>query len=103
MTLDSKRRLTGVWSADVARRAQRALQRGHELGESPSKSSIRVRSSHSPHHGGRRLAGGRGSFARASRAASTGTGVLIPPLFAPAELAQPPGVLPVPDVAVTQG
>jgi len=70
------------------------LQRGHGLGGSLSKSSIRVRSSHSPHHAGRRLAGGRGSLAGASRAASTATAFLIPALLAPAKLARPSGVQP---------
>jgi hypothetical protein len=48
------------------------LQRGHGRGASPSKPSIRVAWSHSPHHGGRAgRAGGAGSSAGDSRAAST--------------------------------
>ena len=54
---------------------------GHGYGASPSKSSMRVASSHSPHHGA--LADcldGAGSSAGESRAASTAYGLLMPRL-----------------------
>jgi hypothetical protein len=79
------------------------LQRGHRRGASPSKSSIRVTWSHSPHHGGRCGVGGGGSAVEASRTASTAPGLRIPPAFAPAKSARPPGVQPAASASTTAG
>jgi hypothetical protein len=57
------------------------LQRGHGCGASPSKPSIRVARSHSPHHGSRagRCPGGGGS----SRGDSRASGPELPPTGTP--------------------
>ena len=81
------------------------LQRGHGRGASPSKPSIRVVWSHSPHHGrrdGRRRCG-RGSSAGDSRAASTAYGLRAPPVFARVKPASAWGVQPAFSAAVTAG
>ena len=72
------------------------LQRGHGRGASPSKPRIRVRSSHSPHQGGRagRHRVGGGSSAGESRAASTAYGLRAPVLFAPVKAASACGIQP---------
>jgi hypothetical protein len=64
-------------------------QREHGRGASLSKSSIRVTSSHSPHHDGRNDRAG--SSAGESRAASTAYGLRTPSVFAPVNAASARG------------
>jgi hypothetical protein len=81
-----------------------ALQRGHGRGPSPSKPSIRVRSSHSPHHGGLdRSPGGIGSSAGESRAVSTAYGFRRPPVSEPVKAASSRGAQPTSSAASTAG
>jgi hypothetical protein len=80
------------------------LQRGHGRGASPSKPSIRVAWSHSPHHGGRAgRAGGAGSSAGDSRAASTAYEFRTPVMFPPVKPASLWGVQPEVSAAATAG
>ncbi len=85
--------------------AVNGLQRGHGRGASPSKPSIRVTWSHSPHQGGRdgRARGGAGSSAGESRAASTAYGLRTPLVFAPVKAASACGVQPALRAVVTAG
>ncbi len=94
------------WVAGVARLSVAAgLQRGHGRGASPSKPSIRVAASHSPHHGGRdgRCGCGEGSSVGESRAASTAYGLRSPLVFAPVNAARVCGVQPASSAVVTAG
>jgi hypothetical protein len=87
-----------------ARKAATGLQRGHGRGSSPSKPSIRVRSSHSPHHGGRdRGPGGLGSSVGESRVVSTAYGFRRPPVFEPVKAASSRGGHPASSAASTAG
>jgi len=87
-----------------ARKAATGLQRGHGRGSSPSKPSIRVRSPHSPHHGGRdRGPGGLGSSVGESRVVSTAYGFRRPPVFEPVKAASSRGGHPASSAASTAG
>jgi hypothetical protein len=99
--------VTGTTDAQDLRELRQAatgLQREHGRGASPSKPSIRVRSSHSPHHGGLdRWPGGIGSSAGESRAVSTAYGFLRPPVFEPVKAASSRGAHPASTAASTAG
>ena len=95
---------TPVFAGTPAPRTAAGLQLGHGRGASPSKPSIRVAWSHSPHHGGlagRRVCGG-GSSAGDSRAASTAYGFRTPAVFA-VKAASACGAQPASSAAVTAG
>ncbi len=100
------RRDNGPLSRLAARlAATHGLQHGHGRGASPSKPSIRVTSSHSPHQGGRagRCRRGGGSSAGESRAASTAYGLRTPMVFAPVKVASACGSQPASSAACTAG